>query len=308
MHPNSSAGRQPAPRLGNRNGRRRDIIPDSMGSSQPTPRVGNLSRRWLDVIPDSMGSHQPTSREGNMNGRTRDLVPADRLCRSVTQQTESGSSNSGESSGRNSSPPPIARRLLAPPPKRLRSSTIQTTAYTAPEMEDDGPGYMEPVLLSDDSSDEYQMSHPRHAPEPDTEPEGANLGGADETTPRCRRAPRLVETHQNNRSRTVRISTNSGSQEAAIVPRTPAARVSITPGRPLSPATFPSSSIARCSSPLGVSSPITSGIRRASPPGEASTRGTVAVWHVINWRRNTVTGVDGEILGVAKDLMLQYTL
>ena len=306
MHPNSSS--QPAPRVGNLNGRRRDIIPDSMGSSQPTPRVGNLSRRRRDVIPDSMGSNQPTSRGGNMNGRRRDVVPADRLSRSVTQQTESGSSNSAESSGRNSSPPPIARGLLARPAKRLRSSTIQTTAYTEPEMEADGQGHMEPVRLSDDSSDEYQMSHPGDETEPDTEPEGANLGGADETTPRRRRGPRLVETHGNNRPRTVRISTNSGSQEAAIVPRTPAARVTITPGRPLPPATFPSSSVARYSSPLGVPSTTTSGIRSSSPPGEPSTRGTVSVRHVINSRRNTVTGVEGEILGVAKDLMLQYTL
>ena len=51
---------------------------------------------------------------------------------------------------------------------------------------------MEPVRLGDDSSDEYQMSHPGDEAEPDTEPEGANLGGADETTPRGRRGPRLV--------------------------------------------------------------------------------------------------------------------
>jgi len=174
-----------------------------------------------------------------MNGRRRDIVPADWLSRSVTQQTESGRSNSAESWGRNSSPPPIARRLLARPAKRLRSSTIQTTAYTEPEMEADGKGHMEPVRLSDHSSDEYQMSHPGHETEPDTEPEGANLGGADETTPRCRRGPPEVETHRNNRPRTVRISTNSGSQEAAIVPQTPAPCVTITPGRSLLSATFP---------------------------------------------------------------------
>ena len=34
----------------------------------------------------------------------------------------------------------------------------------------------------------------------------------------------------------------------------------------------------------------------------------MSVSHVINSRRNTVTGVVGEILGVAKDLTLQYTL
>jgi len=158
MHPNSSS--QPAPRVGNLNGRRREIIPNSMGSSQPTPRVGDLSRRRRDVIPDSMGSNQPTSRGGNMNGRRGAVAPADRLSRSVTQQTESGTSNIAESSGRNSSPPPIARGLLGRPAKRLRSSTIQPTAYTEPEMEADGQGHMEPVRLSDDSSDEYQMSHP----------------------------------------------------------------------------------------------------------------------------------------------------
>jgi len=175
-------------------------------------------------------------------------------------------------------------------------------------MEADGQGHMEPVCLSDDSTNEYQMLHPGDETEPDTEPEGANLGGADETTPRRRRGPLLVETHGSNRPRTVRISTNSGSHEGAIVPRTPAARVTITPGRPLSPATFPSSSVARYSSPLGVPSTTTSGIRSSSPPGEPSTRGTVSVQHVINSARNTVTGVEGEILGVAKDLMLQYTL
>jgi len=243
-----------------------------------------------------------------MNGPRCDVVPADRLSRSVTQQTESGSSNSAEWSGRNSSPPPIARGLLARAAKRLRSSTIQTTAYTEPEMEAHRQGHMEPIRLGEDSSDEYQMSHPGDETEPDTEPEGANLGGVDETTPRRRRGPRLVKTHGNNRARTVRISTNSGSQEAAIVPRTSAARVTITPGRPLPPATFPSSRVARYSSPLGVPSTTTSGIRSSSPPGEASTRGTVSVRHVINSGRNTVTGVEGEILGVAKDLMLQYTL
>jgi len=306
MHPNSSS--QPAPGVGNLNGRRRDIIPDYLGSSLPTQRVGNLSRRRRDVIPDSMGSNQPTSRRGNMNWSTSDVGPGDRLPRSVTQQIQSGSSNSAESSGRNSSPPPIARPLLARPAKRLRSSTIQTTAYTQPEMEDDGQGNMEPVHLSDDSSDEYPMSHPGDESEPETEPEGANLSGAHDTTPRRRGGPRLVDTHGNNRPRTVRISTNSGSQEAAIVPRTPAARVTITPGRPLSPATFPPSSVAQYSSPLGVPSTTMCGIRSSSPPGEPSTRGTVSVWHVINSRRNTVTGVEGEILAVAKDLMLQYTL
>jgi len=167
---------------------------------------------------------------------------------------------------------------------------------------------MEPVRLSDNSSDEYMMSHPGDETERDIEPEGGNLGGADETTPRCRHGPRLVETHGNNRPTTMRISTNSSSQEAANVLRTPAARVTITPGRPLSPATFPSSRGARYASPLGVLSTTMSGIRSSSPPGQPSTRGTESVRHVINSRRNTVTGVEGHTLGLAKDLMLQYPL
>jgi len=243
-----------------------------------------------------------------MNGLRRDVIPADRLSRSVTQQTKSGTSNSAESWGRYSSPPPIVRWLQVRPAKLLWSSTIQTTAYTEPEIEADRQGDREPVRLSDDSSDEYLMSHPGDETEPDTKPEGVNVGGADETTRRTPRRPRLVETHGNNRPRSVRISTNSGSQEAAIVPRTPVARVTITPRRPLSPATFPSSSVARYASPLGAPSTTTSGIRSSRPPGEPSTRGTVSVRPVINSRRTTVTGVEGEIHGVAKDLMLQYTL
>jgi len=94
-----------------------------------------------------------------MYGCRRHVVPVDRLSTSVTQQTASGSSNSADSSGGNSSPPPIARRLLARLAKRLPSSTIQTPAFTEPEMEADGQGYLEPLHLSDDTSDEYQMSH-----------------------------------------------------------------------------------------------------------------------------------------------------
>ena len=56
-------------------------------------------------------------------------------------------------------------------------------------MEADGQGHVEPARLSDASSDEYQMSHPGDETEPDTEPEGAILGGGDDTTPRHRRGP-----------------------------------------------------------------------------------------------------------------------
>jgi len=132
---NSSS--QPAPRVGNLNGRRREIIPDSVGSSQTTPRVGNLSRSRRDVKPNSIASNQPTSQGGNMDRCRRDVVPAHRLSTSVTEQTVSRSSNSAESWGRNSSPERIARRFLARPAKRLWSTTIQSTRYTEPEMEAD---------------------------------------------------------------------------------------------------------------------------------------------------------------------------
>jgi len=50
----------------------------------------------------------------------------------------------------------MARQHLARPAMRVRSSTIQTIAYTEPEIEADGQGHMEPVRLSVDRSDEYQ--------------------------------------------------------------------------------------------------------------------------------------------------------
>jgi len=78
-------------------------------------------------------------------------------------------------------------------------------------MEADGQGDMEPVLLCDDCSDEYQMAHPGDESKPDIEPEGENSRCGDETTPRRRREPRWVETRGNNHPRTVRTSTNTGS-------------------------------------------------------------------------------------------------
>ena len=77
--------------------------------------------------------------------------------------------------------------------------------------------------------------------------------------------------------------------------------MTITPGRAFSPVTFPSSSVERYSSPVGVPS-TTTGIRSPSLPGP------VCIQQVSNSRRNTVTGVEGEILGMVKTLMLHYTL
>ena len=137
---------------------------------------------------------------------------------------------------------------------------------------------------------------------PDTEPEREDLGIADERTSRHHREPRLVETPGGNtRPRTVQISTNSGSYKAVLVPRTLAARVTITRNRAFSPVTFLSSSIARYSFSVDVHSTMT-GIRSSSLPV------LVCFQQVSNSRRNTVTGVEGQILGVAKTLMLQYSL
>ena len=77
-------------------------------------------------------------------------------------------------------------------------------------MKADRQGHMEPVLLSHDSSDKYQMSDQNDKTKLNTKPEGENLADMDETTPRRRRGPQWVEIHGNNHPRTVRISTNSG--------------------------------------------------------------------------------------------------
>ena len=293
-------------------GRRRDVIPDITGSSQPTSRGGNLSRRRRDAVPDTMGSSQPTPRAGNLNGRTRDVVRANMGSGSGTQQHESGSSHSSPTSNqlssRNSSPPRIGG-LRGRPLKRPRRSTIQTTAYTEPETEPDGQGHIEAVRLSDDSSDEYQASRQGDETEPDTEPDIEDLDSADGTPSGRRRESLAADRQGNNRPRTVRISTTSGSQEAALAQRTPAACVRIIPGRAYTPPMFPSSSVGRYSSSLNLPSATASGVRSSSPPpGEPSTPRPGRIRRGINSRRNTVTGVEGEIVGVAKYLILQYTL
>ena len=84
--------------------------------------------------------------------------------------------------------------------------------------------------------------------------------------------------------------------------------MTITCGRALSLASFPSSSVGRYSSSLGIPSTTKSGVRSSTRPGALSTTGTVSVRHELNSRGNTVTGVEGVLLGVVKDLRLQYTL
>jgi hypothetical protein len=106
----------------------------------------------------------------------------------------------------------------------------------------------------------------------------------------------------------VRISTTSGSQEVALGRGTLAARGRIIRGRPYTPPTFPSSSVARYSSPLATHSATTSGVRSSSPAGESTTPRDEHIWPETNSRRNTATGAEAAIVARAKALILRYTL
>ena len=136
--------------------------------------------------------------------------------------TESGSSHRAQSTARNSSLPPIRRRLLERPAKRLRSSTV---AYN--ELEEDKPDRQpitDPVPLSDDSDNEYQNPDIFDETELDTEPDTEEDDIADSTPSITRHQSRAGEKRSHNRVSTVRISTTSGSQDAALVRRTLATR------------------------------------------------------------------------------------
>ena len=61
---------------------------------------------------------------------------------------------------------------------------MQTTANTEPEIEPDGQGDMEPVHLSEDSSNEYHASDHGEESEPDTEPDVEDLDSAGGTLSR----------------------------------------------------------------------------------------------------------------------------
>ena len=92
----------------------------------------------------------------------------------------------------------------------------------------------------------------------DTEPDAEDDDIPDATGAGLRHRSRTADKQTNNRVSTVRVSTTSGSQEAALVRRTPAARGRITPGRAYTPPVLPSSSLARYSSPLATHSATTS--------------------------------------------------
>jgi len=219
--------------------------------------------------PHANSHSQPTARVANQNRRRRDVVPVDKAARSGMQLTESGSTHSAHSGARKSSPPRIVRPLLARPAKRPGRDTLHTVAYNYHEadQDEDGPQITEILYLSDDSSYEYQNSHISDQTELDTEPDTDENDNADDTRSITCHQSRAGDKSTNNRVSTVGISTTSGSQEAAIVRPTPAARARIIRSSAYTPPTISTSGVSRYSS-MATHRATTSAVRCSSPPGE----------------------------------------
>jgi len=140
------------------------------------------------------------------------------------------------------------------------------------------------------------------------EPDGEDDDIADATRAGLRDRSRSADKQTNNPVSTVRVLTTLGSEEAALVTRTPAARGRITPGRAYTPPVLPSSSVARYSSPLATHSAIASGVRSSSPAGKSSTPHSEDIWPGTQSRRNTARGVKAAVVTRAKALIIWYTL
>jgi len=259
--------------------------------------------------PQANSRSQPTARVANQNRRRRDVEPVDKAARSGTQPTESGSINGPHSGARKSSPPQIVRRLLARPAKRARRDTLHTVAYNDHEanQDEDGQQITEIFHLSDDSSDEYQNSHISDQTELNTEPDTDENDNADNTRSITRHQSRAGEKRTNNRVSTVRISTTSGSQAAAIVRPTPAARARIIRSSAYTPPTISTSGVSRYSS-MATHRATMSAVRRSSPRGEQGMPGQEHIWPETNSRRNTAMGAEGAVVARAKGLILLYIL
>ena len=88
-----------------------------------------------------------------------------------------------------------------------------------------------------------------------------------------------------------------------------ASSVSIILGKVYTRPTGLASSKPQYWSPLAIHGATTSGVINSSPPtGESSTQQPVRIRRITNSRRHSVTEVEGEIVGMAEYLMLQYTL
>ena len=130
-------------------------------------------------------------------------------------------------------------------------------------MEPDGQALLETVRFRDDSSYEYQNADDPEKTDSETDLDSEPLDIAEGAASRQRDLRQAAD----NPRTTVRISTTSGSQEGALVNRTPAAHRRIICGRPYRPPTFPSSSVGQYSFLLGISSATASGVRSSSPVG-----------------------------------------
>jgi len=229
--------------------------------------------------------------------------------RSGTQPTESGSTHSAHSGARKSSPPRIVRHLLARPANRYRRDTLHTVAYNDHEadQDEDGQQITEIFHLSDESSYEYQNSHISDQTELDTEPDTDENDNVDGTRSITGYPSRAGEKRTNDRVSTVRISTTSGSQEAAIVRRTPVARARIIGNSAYPPPTISTSGVSRYSS-MATHRATTSAVRRSSPRGEQGMPGHEHMWPQTNSQRNTAMGAEGAVVAWAKGLVLLFTL
>jgi len=144
--------------------------------------------------------------------------------------------------------------------------------------------------------------------ESETEPDVEEDDIPEATGARLCHWSQTADQETNNWVLTVRASTTSRSQEAALVKGTPAARVCITPSRAYTPPVLPSSSTARHLSPLATHSTATSGVRSSSPASISSTPDFKDIWPGTQSRRNTARGVEAPVVTRAKALTLCYTL
>jgi len=171
----------------------------------------------------------------------------------------------------------------------------------------DGQQITEIFHLSDDSSDEYQNSHKSDQTELDTKPDTDENDNADDTRSITRHQSQAGEKRTHNTVSTVRISTISGSQEAAIVRPTPAARAHIIRSSAYTRPMISTSGVSRYSS-LATHRATTSAVRHSSPRGEQGMPGHEHIWPATNSRRNTAMRAEGAFVAHAKGLILLYTL
>jgi len=286
-------------------------VPKTIQSIRPTPRVGNLNGRRRDVIPDPMASSRPALRVGilNMNWRSRHIVPDPIGSGAGMQADESGSSLTlltAQPSRRGQSPGPYGTEVLARPPLCLRRMTIQTRVNIEPEAQPDGHGHLETVHLSDDSTDEFKNPFNPDATKSENEID-VDASDISEGTTSTRRHRSQASCRQGNGQRPmVPISTTSGSQEVPLVRPPPANRGRIICGTVYNPPRFLSSSMGYSSLPA-THTGTRSGVRSPSPVGELGIPRPGRPKAATDSRRDTVTGAEGTIFDQVMALMLRYT-